>query len=88
MEAEDVEEATDEDELVRCADFRGWNILDTSSALIVVNPPCAPLPLPHRGKDWRLGGDATAVICVEFYPVPARLAGRLDSLDNGGGRWR
>lgn len=39
------------------------NIRDTSSALIEFSPPGAgPLFHPSRGKDWKLGGEATAVV--------------------------
>jgi hypothetical protein len=39
------------------------NIRDTSSALIEFNPlGLAPLFHPSRGSDWKLGGEATAVV--------------------------
>jgi len=63
---EEEDDTTVEDELVRWMLFRGWNIRDTSSVLIVSSAPDALLPFPHRGRGWKLGGDATAVICVVF----------------------
>lgn len=67
-EDEDEDDAREEDELVRCTLFRGMNIRVTSSALIELSPPCPPLPVfhPSRGRDWKLGGDATAVIGREL----------------------
>lgn len=63
---EEEDDTTVEDELVRWTLFRGWNIRETSSVLIVSSAPDALLPLPHRGIGCKLGGDATAVICVVF----------------------
>ena len=58
------EEATEDEEFVRCTPLRFMNIRDTSSALMGSSPLCPPLPVFHRGKGWKAGGDATAVICM------------------------
>lgn len=63
------EEATEDEELVRCALLRSMNIRVTSSALMGSSPLCPPLPVFHRGKGWKLGGDATAVICMTMVSV-------------------
>ena len=48
VELVEVEEAIDEEELVRCMFLgRGMNIRDTSSVLIPFNPPCEALPVFH-----------------------------------------
>jgi hypothetical protein len=63
---EDVDEFEDmdEDELARCALFRGMNIRATSSAFIAFRPPWLRLALhADRLVCWKLGGFATAVIC-------------------------
>lgn len=39
VEVDEDEDAIDEDEFVRCALFRGMNILETSSALMELSPP-------------------------------------------------
>ena len=63
---DDVElvDDTDEEEFVLCTVFLGgMNIRDTSSALIEFNPFGLVLLFhPSRGSDWKLGGDATAVV--------------------------
>ena len=63
-EPEAVEDIDDE-EFTLCGPFRGMNIRVTSSALMEFNPPCALLPEfhPNCGRDWKLVGAATAVIC-------------------------
>jgi hypothetical protein len=60
----ELDDDTDEDEFVLCTVFLcGINIRDTSSALIEFNPfGAAPLFHPNRGSDWKLGGEATAVV--------------------------
>lgn len=64
LEDEDVVDDIDEDEFDRCGPLRDMNIRVTSSALIELSPPGAPLPVfhPNRGRGSKLGGDATAVI--------------------------
>lgn len=47
---DDDDDAIDDEEFVRCALLRGMNIRLTSSALIVFNAPCTPLPVFQRGK--------------------------------------
>lgn len=69
----DDEDARDDEELVRCALLRGMSIRVTSSALMGFNPPWPPLPVFHRAGGWRLGGDATAVICVMMAEVKDRI---------------
>lgn len=64
-EAVEEDDAIDEDELVRWMPlFWGRNMRETSSAFIDVNPPGAPAPAfqPSRDSDWKLGGEATAVV--------------------------
>ena len=63
----DVVEAMEDDEVTLCGPFRGIKIRVTSSALIEFNSPCALSPEfhPSCGKDWKLVGLATAVICNE-----------------------
>lgn len=68
VDEDDVEEldefeAIDDEESFRSGTFRGWNMRETSSAFIELNPPC-PSTLFHLGKCCRLVGDTTAVICV------------------------
>ena len=68
---DDDDDAIDDEELVLCTLFLGMNILDTSSALIGLSPPC-PVLLefhPSRGNDWKLGGDATAVMGTGNFRV-------------------
>lgn len=62
-DCDDCEES-DDDELARCALFRGMNMRATSSGFIELRPPCPGL-VPHAGRlIWgKLGGLATAVIC-------------------------
>jgi hypothetical protein len=53
VDVDDDDDAIDDDELVLCTPFLGMNILDTSSALIGLSPPC-PVLLefhPSRGND-------------------------------------
>jgi hypothetical protein len=65
VEVEELFEAIDDDEFDLCMTFLcGINMRDTSSALIELNAPWrlfAPFQ-PSLGNDWRLGGDATAVV--------------------------
>lgn len=65
VEFEDADEAIEEDEVVRCAAFRGMNIRETSSALMEFMPFGAPLGALHPAREmgWKFGGGATAVIC-------------------------
>jgi hypothetical protein len=65
----ELDDDTDEDEFVLCTVFLcGMNIRDTSSALIEFNPfGAAPLFHPSRGSDWKLGGEATAVVIEEVF---------------------
>lgn len=69
MEELEDEDVAEDEELVRCALLRGINIRVTSSAPIGFNAPCPPSLVFHRGKDWKLGGDATAVIGVMLQRV-------------------
>ena len=62
-EVDEFDEVVEEVEFVRCAPFRGMNILVTSSALT----PSMPLPEFHNG--CKLGGDATAVIGVVIMVI-------------------
>lgn len=65
VDVEELEDDIEEEELVLWGPFLcGINMRDTSSALIELNPPLAPLPpfQPSLGSDWKLGGDATAVV--------------------------
>ena len=72
MEELEDEVVVEDEELVRCALLRGINMRVTSSAPIEFNAPCPPSLVFHRGRVWKLGGDATAVIgvilqCVAEY---------------------
>jgi hypothetical protein len=71
-DVEDIDEIEDE-ELVRCALFRGINIRATSSAFIELSPPWLTLA-PHADRlfCWKLGGLATAVICQNVCEYPLR----------------
>ena len=60
-EADEVD-VTDDAELLRCGPLRGCTIRDTSSALIEFMEPLPDEVHPRRGRDCRLGGDATAVM--------------------------
>ena len=53
VELDEAEELMEEDELVRCAVFRGpgMNILLMSSELILANPFCPPLIEFHPGRE-------------------------------------
>jgi len=70
VEVEDVDdvEDIDEEELARCALFRGMNIRATSSAFIAVSPPWLALHA-DRLFCWKLGKFATAVICHDVWSV-------------------
>ena len=62
---DDDTEEIDDAEWLRCGPLRGSTMRDTSSALIEFSAPAGPLPAefhPRRGRDGRLGGDATAVM--------------------------
>lgn len=63
------EEAREDEEFVRCTLLRFMNIRVTSSALMESSPFCPPLLVFHWGKGWKLGGDATAVICITMLSV-------------------
>lgn len=71
MDGVELDDDTDEDEFVLGTVFLGgMNIRDTSSALIEFNPfGAAPLFHPSRGSDWKLGGEATAVVIEEVFEV-------------------
>jgi hypothetical protein len=64
VEAVEACEESDDDELERCALFRGMNMWPTSSEPIELNPFGVPLPVFHPVRDmgWRFGGGATAVM--------------------------
>ena len=65
LEVEDVDDAIDDDEFVRCSDFFcGINMRETSSALIDANVPAFGLEAFHPNLDmgWKLGGEATTVV--------------------------
>lgn len=68
---EDVE-GIDDTEFVRDAPLRGIKIRVTSSALIESSPSLSS-PVFHRGKDWKLGGEATAVIGIADGFVDSRI---------------
>lgn len=61
---DDDEDPTEDDELVRWRLFRGMNIRDTSSVLMLSRFPCPLVVECHaaRGTGWKLGGGATAVM--------------------------
>lgn len=63
VEDEEAEEEREVAEFVRCALFRGMNILK-SSALIGLRPLGLELGALHPGRAmfWKFGGGATAVI--------------------------
>jgi hypothetical protein len=73
---EDVEELEDieEEELARCALFRGINIRATSLVFMGLSPPWPALE-PHADRllCWKLGGLATAVIGDAVYRCCYRL---------------
>lgn len=71
VEVEELGDDIEEEELVLWGPFLcGINIRDTSSALIELKPPLGPPPpfQPSRGRDWKLGGDATAVVIRRANP--------------------
>lgn len=55
------------------------NIRDTSSALIELSPPEGlPLFHPRRGNDWKLGGEATAVVIEQVLGVDVMTTTSVD----------
>jgi hypothetical protein len=68
VDDEEELEAIDDEELARCALFRGMNIRATSSFIIALSPPWLTLALhADRLFCWKLGGFATAVICSDLW---------------------
>ena len=64
VDDEDEEwDAIEEDEFIRCTAVWGINPRLTSSALMEPNPSLSS-PEFHRGKCWKLGSGATAVIGI------------------------
>lgn len=86
VDDDELDEAREEDELLLCTALRwGMNMRDTSSVLIAEKLPEFEFPpfQPSRDSDWKLGGEATAVVmgyeCVRsswlkgYLPGPSLL---------------